>query len=95
MLAPAFADDAQQAADDVCQCYEQSRLAFEELAKTHANVDLSKMSDGKRQIADVLEATEACFAKLPVKYPNIDKDEALQEKVTEIAKTQCPNRFTR
>ena len=85
----------QAAADDVCNCMaEPNRVAEEGVAllkKAQASGDFSQIMAAQGKVMGVMSAAKNCFEKLPAKYPAIDKDEALKEKVMAMAQKQCPN----
>ena len=101
LLAPALASqalagpDLKAAADDVCNCMaEPNRVAaegIELLKKAQASGDFSQVMMAQGKVMGVMSAAKNCFEKLPAKYPAIDKNDALKEKVMAMANQQCPN----
>lgn len=98
LLAPNFAmagPNLEEATNDVCKClekpYEQTRKAMEMIKKAQASGDTSQMVSAQGEMMGVLSASSRCFATLPKKYPEIDKDDKLKNRVMTMAEKQCPN----
>ena len=90
-----WAVDLQAAADDVCACleapYEIVEKALGEIQNAQSTGDYSRMMEAQGEMMGVMNASNACFSALPEKYPEVDKDDELKEKVMQLADQQCPN----
>ena len=85
----------QQAADDVCNCMnEPNKKAMEVLQmvqKAQATGDMSQVMAAQGEMMGVISASSRCFEALPAKYPEINRNKELQDRVMQLADKQCPN----
>ena len=91
----AFAVDLDAAADDVCGCLEEPyklvEQSLQELSKAQASGDFSRLMEVQGNMMGIIDSSTLCFEDLPRKYPEIDKDKTLQDKVMAKVDEQCPN----
>ena len=95
LQATAQAADLSAAATDVCQCleapYKKVSEALERLSEAQASGNGANQATAQGEMMAVMGAAERCFNALPAKYPKIDKNKALQDKVMKMVDQQCPN----
>ncbi|MGF1703847.1 hypothetical protein L4D09_26505 [Photobacterium makurazakiensis] len=88
-------DDTSQAADDVCQClqepYQQAELVISAFSEAQQSGDLSTVTQTQDQLMNIINTAELCMERLQIKYPEINKDQAQQEKVMLLTDELCPN----
>ncbi|WP_157134395.1 hypothetical protein [Photobacterium profundum] len=98
LIIPAFVSattDKEQAAKDVCKCleepYSEANKALELINNANASGELSKILSSQEELMKVINTSQKCLEDLYIKYPEIDKDTALQADVIAIADKNCPN----
>lgn len=87
--------DMNQAATDVCEClkepYAQVDKAMKLMMSAQASGDMSSVMSAQGEMMGVISASSRCFEGLATKYPEIDQNEELQQKVMMLAEQTCPN----
>ncbi|MGF1875669.1 hypothetical protein L4D77_10115 [Photobacterium frigidiphilum] len=98
LIIPAFVSattDKEQAAKDVCKClkepYSEANKALELINNANASGELSKILSSQEELMKVINTSQKCLEDLYIKYPEIDKDTALQAEVITLADSNCPN----
>ena len=83
------------ATNDVCKCLKEPHNKVSEamalIKQAQATGDMSQMMAAQGDMMNVFNAASHCFELLSKKYPEIDKNVALQGQVMNMAAEQCPN----
>ena len=91
--------DLDEAGKDVCKCLEglqnQAMKMMQLADKGRKSGDMSGLMSAEDEMKAVIDESLQCFAKLPRKYPKIDKSDELKNKVMAMAATQCPDPVSR
>ncbi len=85
-LASCGGDPVDRAAKDACACLKPMYEKMTAVAEAMKKGDMSALESMK----DDMEGNKACFDKLKRDYPEVDKDKALQQKVSARIKAMCP-----
>ncbi|VAW95909.1 hypothetical protein MNBD_GAMMA21-1579 [hydrothermal vent metagenome] len=98
-ITPVMAEpDLDAASSDACKCLEKPYKAAEEnikqIKQAQASGDMSNIAETQGELMGMLNASTKCFASLSKKYPKIDKNKELQNKVMMMVEEKCPNPAT-
>lgn len=91
----ALSVDLQSAVNDVCECHKKPNELIEQslsqLQAAQAGGDYSQLVKIQGEMMGAMDVVSNCFESLPEKYPEIDANKELQDKVLAMAEKQCPN----
>ena len=90
--------DLDAASNDACKCLEKPYKAAEEnikkIKQAQASGDMSNIAETQGELMGMLSASTKCFESLSKKYPQIDENKELQNKVMMMVEEKCPNPAT-
>ncbi|HIC81361.1 MAG TPA: hypothetical protein EYP07_10405 [Kiloniellaceae bacterium] len=85
-LASCGGDPVEQASKDACACLKPLYEKVDAVMGAMKKGDMSALESMRHD----MEGNKVCFDKLKAKYPEIDKDKELQQKVSARIEEMCP-----
>ena len=89
LLSACSSDPAEQAAKEACECLQPIYDQMEQLAEAMRSGDSSALS-GMQAGMEQATKSQACMVELQDKYPDIQEDAELQNRMTQRMNELCP-----